>query len=65
MSDKNGRGRLALAPRRYRWLDRMTKLLGVTLIAGGLDAGGGTLTGIALALLGVAFGLSTVIINKQ
>ncbi|MFC7324678.1 hypothetical protein ACFQMF_08805 [Halorubrum rutilum] len=54
-----------LSPRRYRWADRLTKLGGVGLIAAGLDAGGGTPTGLALAALGAALGLSTVLIDKQ
>lgn len=52
-----------LTGRQYRWLDRVTKLFGVGLIAGGLEAGGGTLTGIILALAGVLIGLSTVVIT--
>jgi hypothetical protein len=55
--------RSALSGRQYRWLDRLTKLLGVALVAVGLEVGGDTAAGIALAALGVAFGLTTVIIN--
>jgi hypothetical protein len=54
----------ALSGRQYRWLDRTTKLLGVALIAAGLEAGGGTLAGIALAVIGVACGLTTVLIDN-
>lgn len=54
-----------LSSRRYRWADRATKLAGVGLIAAGLNAGGGTPEGIAFAVLGVALGLVTVLIEKQ
>lgn len=56
---------VALSSRRYRWVDRLTKLTGVALIALGLETGGDTLAGIALAALGVAFGLATVLIDEQ
>ncbi|WP_459192026.1 hypothetical protein [Halosimplex sp. J119] len=56
---------LALSGRRYRWLDRLTKLAGVALIAAGLEVGGDTLAGVALAAAGVACGLATVLITKQ
>ncbi|WP_121823025.1 hypothetical protein [Halostella salina] len=56
---------VALSARQYRWVDRITKLLGVGLIAAGLEAGGSTPTGIALAALGVACGLTTVIIDNE
>ena len=52
-----------LTGRQYRWLDRVTKLLGVGLIAGGLEAGGSTLTGMVLAICGVLIGISTVVIT--
>ncbi|TQQ80099.1 hypothetical protein [Halonotius roseus] len=52
-----------LTGRQYRWLDHVTKLLGIGLIAGGLDVGGGTPTGILLAAAGVLIGLSTVVIT--
>ncbi len=54
-----------MSARRYRWLDRLTKLAGVALIAAGLEVGGDTLPGVALAALGVALGLATVLISKQ
>jgi hypothetical protein len=53
-----------LSRRQYRWLDRATKLLGVALIAAGLEVGGSTLQGIALALIGVVCGLTTVLIDN-
>lgn len=63
MSDARGLS-LALSSRQYTWLDRATKLGGVVLIAAGLDVGGDTLAGLVLAALGVALGLSTVIIHE-
>ncbi|WP_135364012.1 hypothetical protein [Halosimplex halophilum] len=56
---------VALSARRYRWLDRVTKLAGVALVAAGLEVGGDTFAGIALAAAGVACGLATVLITKQ
>jgi hypothetical protein len=58
------RGVAALSGRQYRWLDRTTKLAGIALIAAGLEVGGDTLAGVALAALGVACGLTTVFIDK-
>jgi hypothetical protein len=54
-----------LSPRRYRWLDRVTKLAGVGLIAGGLEVGGGTAAGIALAAAGVCIGLVTTVLGSE
>jgi hypothetical protein len=56
---------ITLSIRQYRWLDRASKLTGVAFIAAGLEVGGGTVAGIALAAIGVAFGLSTVFIDTQ
>jgi len=56
---------IAISSRRYRWLDRASKLGGLALIAAGLDVGGTTLAGIALALAGTALGLLTVFVAKQ
>jgi hypothetical protein len=53
-----------LSASQYRWLDRVTKLLGVALIAAGLEVGGETTTGIVLAVLGVAIGLLTVLVDS-
>lgn len=64
MIDVDG-GALALSARRYRWVDRITKVAGVALVAAGLDVGGDTLAGIALAALGVALGLATVFIAND
>jgi hypothetical protein len=52
-----------LSPRRYRWFDRASKLLGVALVGAGLDAGGGTTAGLVLAALGVVCGLATVVVS--
>lgn len=65
MSDATAEGGIALSARRYRWLDRVTKLAGVAFVALGLEAGGGTLEGIAYATVGVALGLATVLVNEQ
>lgn len=54
-----------LSGRSYRWLDRLSKLAGVVLIAAGLDVGGGTVAGLALAAAGVTLGLLTVFITEQ
>jgi len=53
-----------LSVSQYRWLDRVTKLLGVALIAAGLEVGGETTAGIVLAVLGVAVGLLTVLVDS-
>ncbi|WP_172824911.1 hypothetical protein [Halorientalis sp. IM1011] len=54
---------IELSARRYRWLDRTSKLCGVALIATGLEVGGDTAAGLALAALGVMCGLATVVID--
>ena len=56
---------LTLSTRQYRWLDRTTKLLGVALIAVGLEVGGDTVAGLLLGGVGVAIGLTSVIINTS
>ena len=56
---------LALSERSYRWVDRASKLAGIGLIAAGLEVGGDTLPGVALAGAGLAVGLATVFITKQ
>ena len=63
MTEPTGARTLALSPQQYRWLDRTSKLLGVALIAAGLDVGGDTAAGLALAALGVACGLCTVLLQ--
>lgn len=56
---------LTLSPRTYRLVDRLTKLLGVALLAVALELGGDSPTGLALGALGVALGLSTVFVEKR
>ena len=64
MTDNRSARRTTLSSRQYRWLDRCSKLAGVALIAAGLEVGGGTAPGIALAALGAAIGLATVFIDN-
>ncbi len=54
-----------LRPRTYRWTDRITKLLGVGLVAAGIHVGGATLTGLALGIAGVMLGTVTVFLNHD
>jgi len=56
---------VTVTERSYRWIDRLSKLLGVALIAIGLDTGGDTAAGVALAAAGVACGLATIFVAKQ
>ncbi|WP_135534633.1 hypothetical protein [Halostella pelagica] len=54
-----------LSARTYRYLDRASKLLGVGLVALGLEAGGDTLAGVTLGAVGVALALTTVFVRKD
>jgi len=63
MTEAHSGWTLALTETQYRWLDRASKLLGVALIAAGLEVGGDTAAGLALAALGVICGLATVVID--
>ena len=56
---------LALGDPYYRWVDRLTKLAGVALVAAGLEVGGATPTGLALGLGGAVIAVSTVFIHHQ
>jgi hypothetical protein len=56
---------LALPARTYRHLDRVSKLLGLGLVALGLDVGGSTPTGLALAAVGTTLALTTVFVRRQ
>lgn len=56
---------LALSERQYRLLDTASKLLGVGLVAVGLDVGGSTPTGFALAVAGVFCATLTVILTHE
>lgn len=64
MSALDATSRPSLSARQYRWLDRVTKLLGLAFVAAGLEVGGATLAGIALAAIGVVSGLITVFIDR-
>ncbi|ADQ69023.1 hypothetical protein C499_06440 [Halogeometricum borinquense DSM 11551] len=57
--------RLELSAWTYRHLDRASKLLGVGLVALGLEMGGDTLTGVALGVVGAALALTTVFVRRQ
>ncbi|MFC5367509.1 hypothetical protein [Salinirubrum litoreum] len=60
-----GTRRPALSPRTYRYLDRATKLVGVGLVAAGLNAGGDTLTGLTLGVVGALLALTTVFLRSD
>ncbi|MDR5656432.1 hypothetical protein RH831_04460 [Halodesulfurarchaeum sp. HSR-GB] len=53
-----------VSTRQYRWLDRLTKLGGVALLAGALETGIATAPGLALALAGVLLGGCTAICTE-
>jgi hypothetical protein len=55
----------ALTARQYRLLDTTTKLVGLGLVAAGLDAGGATPTGFALAVVGACCATATVFISNE
>jgi hypothetical protein len=63
--DSTGRFEVALSGRTYRHVDRASKLLGVGLVAVGLDVGGSSATGVALGLLGAAVALTTVFVRRN
>lgn len=67
MTDAGGGAvvRLDLSARTYRHLDRATKLLGLALVALGLEAGGDTLAGITLGAVGAAIALTTVFVRRR
>ncbi|AAV46145.1 unknown [Haloarcula marismortui ATCC 43049] len=54
-----------LTERQYRLLDTTSKLVGLALVAAGLEVGGGTLAGIALAIVGAACATATVFITNE
>ncbi|MEF8843320.1 MAG: hypothetical protein V5A62_17125 [Haloarculaceae archaeon] len=56
---------LTLSARTYRHVDVATKLLGVGLLALGLELGGSSPTGIALGVAGAAFALTTVFLGRE
>jgi len=64
-ADTTGVGGLVVPARTYRHLDRASKLLGLGFVALGLDVGGSTPTGLALAAIGTALALTTVFVRRQ
>jgi len=55
----------ALSERQYRVLDAASKLLGLGLVAVGLEVGGSTPTGFVLAVAGVACATATVFLTHE
>jgi uncharacterized membrane protein len=56
---------LSLPARRYRWLDRLSKLGGLALVAAGLEVGGSSVEGLALAAVGAALAVATVFVRQH
>jgi hypothetical protein len=54
-----------LTDRQYGLLDTASKLTGLGLVAAGLDAGGGTPVGFALAVVGAACATATVFLSNE
>jgi hypothetical protein len=54
-----------LTERQYRLLDTTSKLVGLGLVAAGLEVGGSTPTGIVLAIAGAACATATVFITNE
>jgi hypothetical protein len=54
-----------LSARQYSLLDTTSKLAGLGLVTAGLDAGGATPTGLALAVVGVICATATVFISNE
>jgi hypothetical protein len=54
-----------LTARQYRLLDTTSKLVGLGLVAAGLEVGGSTPAGIALAIAGAACATATVFITNE
>jgi hypothetical protein len=57
--------RVSLSDRRYSLLDTASKLLGLGLVAAGLDAGGGTPVGLALAVAGAVCATATAFVTNE
>jgi hypothetical protein len=55
----------ALTERRYRLLDTTSKLLGLGLVAAGLEVGGSTPLGLLLAIVGTACATMTVFVSHE
>ena len=49
----------------YRRLDLASKLVGLALVAAGLEVGGGTTAGLLLAAVGTVCATITVFINNE
>ena len=56
---------LTLSQRTYRHVDVATKLLGLGLVAMGLELGGSSSTGLALGVVGAAVALATVFVGRE
>lgn len=54
-----------LTDQQYRLLDTTSKLVGLGLVAAGLEVGGSTPTGIVLAVAGAACATATVFITNE
>jgi hypothetical protein len=55
----------SLPPAAYRRVDTASKLLGLGLVAAGLEVGGGSATGLLLAAVGTVCATITVFINNE
>jgi uncharacterized membrane protein len=56
---------LSLPVRQYRWLDRLSKLGGLALVAVGLEVGGSSVEGLTLAAVGAALAVATVFVRQH
>ncbi|MDS0222969.1 hypothetical protein NDI54_16610 [Haloarcula sp. S1AR25-5A] len=56
---------VTLTERQYRLLDTTSKLVGLGLVAAGLEVGGSTPAGIVLAVAGAACATATVFITNE
>jgi len=54
-----------LSRRTYRRVDTASKLLGLAVVAAGLEVGPTTVAGGLLVVLGIAFGTATVFIQTN
>ena len=55
----------SLPPATYRRVDFASKLVGLALVAAGLEVGGGTAAGLLLAAVGAGCATITVFINNE
>jgi len=65
MTDTDAWGSVPLTDRQYSLLDAASKLCGLGLVAVGLDVGGGTPTGLALAVAGAVCATATVFVTNE